>query len=751
MVPRIIIGKGVSGISHYVLGQGRGVGNDNLAPREESRVAWIGGQSFGFAIETRDDADLARRIMEFDALNQTSPTRKCEKDAVHLMLAWRTGEEPGQEEMEAAARSALKALGMENAKAIWAAHSDEEHAHLHIVASKLDPDTGRAYNLKANYLKLSKWAERYEREHGGVVCLGREAANGLRDAIDARDAGAVLEGMTKQRATFTADDLERALGKQIAGELDLAQFGNDVLSHPEVVRLADSGGGTAARYTTKTVLEAEQYVLRATDGLARVDRHEIGYQTLGKVTDRLREEGRTLSGEQLNALHHATRAGGLALIDGQAGSGKSHTIRAIRTAYESEGCEVIGLTPTHAVAQDMARDGFSRAGTIHSELFALANGRRAWTDRTVVVVDEAAMVDTKLMALIATHAHEAGAKLILAGDDRQLASIERGGMFGALKDRHEAAALTEVRRQHKEEDRRAASMMAEGNFSDALQIFAAKDAIHWSRTQDQARAALVEQWAKDSAAEPDKSRFVFAYTNAEVALLNTDIRAVRRGRGELGEDRMLDTADGKLAFAAGDRVQFTGTAKPLGLYNGAAGTITAIDGSEVTVQLDGRKEEVRRFDTSTFQGFRHGYAGTVYKGQGRTLDQTYLYHSEHWRSAASYVALTRHRDKTELYVATNTARDLGQLARQMARVDDRRAASQFQRTDTPEPVRPLTANEIAARFALVRTSQPAGDTRQPGQSEDKASEALRARIQDIQERQAMERGAVQDIGRGRSR
>src|SRR6185312_3247425 len=83
------------------------------------------------------------------------------------------------------------------------------------------------------------------------------------------------------------------------------------------------------------------------------------------------------------------------------------------------------------------------------------------------------------------------------------------------------------------------------------------------------------------------------------------------------------------------------------------------------------------FDAARFDKFRHGYAGTIYKGQGRTLDQTYLYHSEHWRSAASYVALTRHRDKAELFVATNTAADLQQLARQVARVDERRAASQF--------------------------------------------------------------------------
>src|SRR5580700_11531424 len=110
----------------------------------------------------------------------------------------------------------------------------------------------------------------------------------------------------------------------------------------------------------------------------------------------------------------------------------------------------------------MLRDGFRHGGTVHSELFALKNGRRQWDGRTVVMVDEAAMIDTKLMAELTQHARATGAKLILVGDDRQLASIDRGGMFGALKDRYGAAALTEVRRQTKKDDRRATELMAEG-------------------------------------------------------------------------------------------------------------------------------------------------------------------------------------------------------------------------------------------------------------------------------------------------
>ena len=85
----------------------------------------------------------------------------------------------------------------------------------------------------------------------------------------------------------------------------------------------------------------------------------------------------------------------------------------------------------------------------------LANGREQWNNKTVVVVDEAAMLDTAHMAMITAYAQEAGAKLILVGDDRQLPSIERGGLFGVLKDRHGAATLTEIRRQYKGDDRRA--------------------------------------------------------------------------------------------------------------------------------------------------------------------------------------------------------------------------------------------------------------------------------------------------------
>jgi ATP-dependent exoDNAse (exonuclease V) alpha subunit len=140
---------------------------------------------------------------------------------------------------------------------------------------------------------------------------------------------------------------------------------------------------------------------------------------------------------------------------------------------------------------------------------------------------------------------------------------------------------------------------------------------------------------------------VFAYTNKDVDALNAELREVRRERGELsGPEVALETKHGVATFVVGDRVQFTDTDKRAGIYNGNTGTIAAIDerGGQLQAVLDapaGSKGREVSWSASEFAGFRHGYAGTICKGQGKTLDHTYLYHTHHWHQAASYVALTR--------------------------------------------------------------------------------------------------------------
>jgi Ti-type conjugative transfer relaxase TraA len=501
--------------------------------------------------------------------------------------------------------------------------------------------------------------------------MAREAA------IDGRDPGSTLESITRQRATFTARDLEWTLQQRIESQADRAEFAAAILNRPEIVVLANDR--SVPRYTTKAVLDSEREVMSAAKELAKSNSHEASLAARADVLKRDKYE--SISREQVRALRHATGAGGLALIDGQAGTGKSYTMSAIREVYEVEGRTVLALAPTNAVAQDMKEHGFARARTLHSELFAIDNGRAKWDTNTVVMLDEAAMIDTRNLGRLVAHARATGAKLILIGDDRQLSSIERGGMFAVQKDRHGAAELSEVRRQHADEDRAASRLMAKGNFREALALHEKKGGVSWSATQSEAADALVRQWAKDQAADPAKSRFVFAYTNQDVGELNGAIRELRVRNGQLGPSTSFETKHGQAEFSKDDRIQFTGTDKRRGIYNGQAGTVQSIDGTTVTVMLDGKRKHTVAFDATEFQEFRHGYAGTIYKGQGRTIDQTYLFHSEHWRAAASYVALTRHSHRTQMFVARDTAADIKELASQMARIDDRRAASHFQEAD----------------------------------------------------------------------
>jgi hypothetical protein len=181
------------------------------------------------------------------------------------------------------------------------------------------------------------------------------------------------------------------------------------------------------------------------------------------------------------------------------------------------------------------------------------------------------------------------------------------------------------------------------------------------------------------------------------------------------------TKHGQAEFAVGDRVQFTDTLRGAKIYNGNAGVITGIDAQTgvLRAQLDdvGAKGREVVWSASEFDGFRHGYAGTIYKGQGKTLDRTYLYHSHHWRQSSSYVALTRQRESAHIFAATETARDVGHLARQMGRGEVRSASVAWatrEELGLPPVAQPRVAQPLVAAPGddLASGAKPARRKRQ---------------------------------------
>src|ERR1019366_6228824 len=120
-----------------------------------------------------------------------------------------------------------------------------------------------------------------------------------------------------------------------------------------------------------------------------------------------------------------------------------------------------------------------------------------------------------------------------------------------------------------------------------------------------------------------------------------------------------------------------------------------------------------------------------------------LYHTEHWRAAASYVALTRQRDSAQVFVARETARDAAQLARQMARGEVRAASVAWA---TPEEV----AKERTAREADPATAERTAERARSREARDedilraKVREALAAREKSIATAEKPEASQVPD-------
>src|SRR5208283_1050216 len=246
-------------------------------------------------------------------------------------------------------------------------------------------------------------------------------AEALRTANEhaARDPKQVLAALTRHNATFSERDLDRYLAKHLRRDAtadpdvarEIAAVKAAVLQHPSVRALHDRETGEAVgRFTTTAVREQERAALADAAAVAGA-RHHPGVDVFLQLAA---TSGRKLRNDQHKAFEHAVSAGGLKLIEGRAGTGKSYTLAAVRDAHEIARYRVVGLAPTNSVAQSLKADGFREAGMVHSALFAIKNGRHpGWDKRTVLVVDEAAMLDSRVTGELLAEARAADAKVIL--------------------------------------------------------------------------------------------------------------------------------------------------------------------------------------------------------------------------------------------------------------------------------------------------------------------------------------------------
>ena len=415
-----------------------------------------------------------------------------------------------------------------------------------------------------------------------------------------------------------------------------------------------------------------------------------------------------LSREQRGAVLHATTGQDLALIVGRAGAGKTRLTRAIAGAYREAGYAVRGAALGGKAAEGLSAEAGIEARTLAAYEYGWKEGRGELGSRDVLLVDEAGMVDVRQMRRVLEHARDRGAKVVLVGDPDQLKAIGPGDAFRGLIEEHGAARVDTIRRQADAWQREASEHLADGRIEPALAAYAERGAVQRYADPDQARDALVMAYFEDRYLAPDQSSLILAHRRGDVRRLNERIREVRRDAGELGAGVRLDGRE----FSAGDRVLFlrndhagrdvrTVEGAGTGVKNGTLGTLAVADRQRFRVRLDsGRTVE---FDPRAYGRLDHGYAATVHKAQGITVDRAYVLAGRGFDRNLSYVALTRHRHQLRLYVDQETFASEDQLLRVMARQPRKDLARDYRATSGGAPA--LTA-DLSATDAWVPPTEP---------------------------------------------
>src|SRR5213080_2175377 len=306
-------------------------------------------------------------------------------------------------------------------------------------------------------------------------------------------------------------------------------------------------------------------------------------------------------------------------------------------------------------------------------------GRDVLTSRNVLVIDEAGMVGTRQLERVLSHAAEAGTKVVLVGDIRQLQSIEAGAAFRSIHERHGGAELGEVRRQREDWQRDATRDLANGRTGHALEAYRSHGMVHEAQTREQARGDLIERWNRDRQSAPERSRIILTHTNDGVRALNEAARERMRAAGDLGEDVRLTVERGDRGFASGDRVMFLQNERGLGVKNGTLGTVEQVSAQSMTVRTDdGRSVQ---FELKDYNKFDHGYAATIHKAQGMTVDRAHVLATPGMDAHGSYVALSRHRDGVELHYGRDDFANRDRLTRTLSRDRAKDMASDYEWAD----------------------------------------------------------------------
>jgi conjugative relaxase-like TrwC/TraI family protein len=496
---------------------------------------------------------------------------------------------------------------------------------------------------------------------------------------------------------LTLKSVRRTLAQVLSGEGELARrkvfsrrhllvelaphlFGQDpaivdvladrALQDPEVIPLVGVAGAREQPHALASVLAAEAAIADAVG--RQLDRADAPVAGPVAVTEAVaateRNIGGALSAEQRDAAASICGSGrGAELVVGVAGAGKTTMLQVVAAAFEGSGCQVIGTATSGQAARTLSREAeVSEARTLASLVWRLDHQQLVLDEQTVVILDEAGMTDDAHLVALTARIEVAGAKLVIVGDHYQLGSVGSGGALAALVGRHPDALhrLVDNRRQRDPDERHILAELRDGSVAEAVAWYHTHGRIHPASDRDDAICDAVGAWAADVAAGQETG--LYAWRRANVAALNTEAREWMEASGRLSGPELV--CPGGARYRAGDRVVTLAPGPSGTLVTSQRAVVDAVDPEAQTLILraDDGQHVVLHTEDAGADRLGYGYATTVHRAQGATVERAHLFADGGGRELA-YVAMSRARESTQVWaVADDPAQAAEDLRRDWA-------------------------------------------------------------------------------------
>jgi conjugative relaxase-like TrwC/TraI family protein len=479
----------------------------------------------------------------------------------------------------------------------------------------------------------------------------------------------LAEALTAHASHFDRRDVIQAVANSLAAGApahEVEAAADAFLTSGEIVRVGEDPQG--ARFTTQRIWELERAALASAEAMGADRGHAVAHEI---VIARTLDARPSMKPDQVAMVTRLLGGGeGLVMVVGEAGAGKTYAVQAAAEGWNAAGVEVRAAAPTWRAANVMRSEGLEATSVARllGELDRAAErGRPALAAGSVLLVDEAGMVDSAALARVIDHARRSEAKLVLVGDPAQLGEIQAGGLFAAVADRSEPVVLDEVIRHSHELDREGAKRIREGHGSDALSVYRSEGRVIIAADPEARREEMVRDWWQSFGAGEDA--LMLAKRNVEVERLNALAREVVKTEGRLGA---AEIEVGGQMFAAGDQVITRINDHRQEIYNRERWQVAEVDARAQTVTLDGIDTQRRVCVDSVFlervnerdgaAALQHAYAATIYQAQGATVERAYVMADPSMDRQEFYVATSRSREETYLYATPEVQIDREEIA-----------------------------------------------------------------------------------------